>query len=60
MQLPTDPESIAELERLMAEAETCRQQWLQATERVYDWLAEKCWRPESASPTAERGWYAKR
>jgi hypothetical protein len=41
MQLPTDPSSIAELETLMREAEAARQRWLEATERVHNWLVER-------------------
>jgi hypothetical protein len=38
MTLPTDPDSIAELERLIAECEHKRQAWLEATERLSAWL----------------------
>jgi hypothetical protein len=38
MTLPTDPASIAELERLIAECEHKRQAWLEAAERLYAWM----------------------
>ena len=38
MQLPTDPQSVAHLDRLMAEVEEAKTRWLDAVERLRMWI----------------------
>jgi hypothetical protein len=62
MTLPTDPQSIAEMDRLMAEVEEAKARWLMAIDRLKDWIDAQD-APHAAPPkrrATDRQWAGRR